>query len=448
MNHSYTRPGAIATIALGLGALCGAMSAQAIDLTNGDWKFSFDGNVNVDYIYSNCESASSAKAISDVGGACVGSVGSSSVSSVANGLLPAAFTFGVATTQNGIDISVHLGLYPGIVANDGGSPNIRATPVGNTALGTTGMDVRQVYMTFGNKDMGTFTLGRQIGLFESDVILNDMTLLGVGGPGAAATPNPANTTLGGIGFGYIYTDWLAQMDYTTPDFSGANLTVGIFSPLQSLTGLGSGVFPGGTGVPKPAPGFHAKLAWKGTYGDTKVSLSATGIEQQQKYVTGTSSGSWQGIGGDVFAKIDYEGWSLMAGGYYAKGLGTTGLFIFGSDAKGNARDSYGYLVQGTYKTGPTKFGINYGVSRLAYADQADRTFDLSPANIALTGGPLVAANEKVTGGVYYDLTKNLMLLGEVSWVQDIAHANSVAADGSVGNSNTGVTGNVGVFLAF
>jgi hypothetical protein len=33
-------------------------------------------------------------------------------------------------------------------------------------------------------------------------------------------------------------------------------------------------------------------------------------------------------------------------------------------------------------------------------------------------------------------------------VQDIAHANSVAANGSVGNSNTGVTGNVGVFLAF
>jgi len=432
MNHSYTRPGAIATIALGLAALCGAMSAQAIDLTNGDWKFSFDGNVNVDYIYSNCESASSVKTIVDVGGACVGSVGSSSVSSVANGLLPAAFTFGVSTTQNGIDIAAHLGLYPGIVANDGGSPNIEAHAPNNVALGTTGMDVRQVYMTFGNKDMGTFTLGRQIGLFESDIILNDMTLLGVGGPGAAATPNPANTTLGGIGFGYLYTDWLAQMDYTTPDFSGANLTVGIFSPLASLTGPGAD-------APKPAPGFHAKLAWKGTYGDLKVALSASGIEQQQKYVpTPTTSGSWQGSAGDVFGKFDYQGFELVAGGYYAQGLGTTALFVFGADAKGNARTSYGYLVQGTYKVGPTKFGINYGVSRLAFANNADRA----------SAPFLVAVNEKVTGGLYYDLTKNLMLLGEVSWVQDIAHANSVAANGSVGNSNTGVTGNVGVFLAF
>ena len=105
----------------------------------------------------------------------------------------------------------------------------------NTALGTTGLDIRQVYLQFGNKSMGTFLFGRNIGLFGADVILNDMTLPGVGAPGSAAGPAPTNTTLGGIGFGYIYTDWLAQMDYTTPDFSGFNLTVGIFDPLNSLT---------------------------------------------------------------------------------------------------------------------------------------------------------------------------------------------------------------------
>ncbi len=107
-------------------------------------------------------------------------------------------------------------------------------------------------MTFGNKDMGTFTLGRHIGLFGADVILNDMTLLGVGAPGSAASAAPANTTLGGIGFGYIYTDWLAQIDYTTPDLSGFALTVGIFDPLNSLSDAG-------TVDPKKAPGVHAKL---------------------------------------------------------------------------------------------------------------------------------------------------------------------------------------------
>ncbi|MGA8709101.1 MAG: hypothetical protein WB646_19170 [Steroidobacteraceae bacterium] len=438
MNHFSRKLYPLASIAAGVCTLAVALPASAVDLktADGSWTFSIDGNVNVDYIYSSCESASSAHTVADVGGACVGTAGSSSTSSVANGLLPAAFTFGVATTQNGIDMSAHLGIYPGVVTNDGGSPNIQNGSAGNVALGTTGLDVRQVYMTFGNASMGTFELGRNIGLFEADIILNDMTLLGVGGPGAAATPNPANTTLGGIGFGYIYTDWLSQIDYTTPAFGGATLTAGIFSPLDSLTGPG-------TAQNKAAPGFHGKIAWKGTFDDLKVSLSASGLSQQQKYAGATGiNGSWQGSGGDVFGKVSYQGLELVAGGYYAKGLGTTGIFILGSDADGNARTSYGYLVQATYKVGPTKFGINYGVSRLAFASEIGPTSDRATAPF------LVAANEKVTGGVYYDLTKNLMLLGEVSWVQDIAHTNSVSPDGSVGNNNTGVTGNVGVFLAF
>jgi len=445
MNHFQRKLYPLASIAAGVCTLAVALPAAAIDLTNADgtWKFSLNGNVNVDYIYSNCESVNSVKTISDVGGACAGTATSNSTSSVANGLLPAAFVFGVSTTQNGIDMSAHLGVYPGVVTNDGGSPNLQANSSGNVALGTTGLDVRQVYMTFGNKDMGTFELGRNIGLFEQDIILNDMTLLGVGGPGGAATPNPANTTLGGIGFGYIYTDWLSQIDYTTPDFGGANVTVGIFDPLNSLTGPGEA-------ANKPAPGFHAKFAWKATFDDVKVSFSVAGLEQQQKYSTAAivtttgivttpaGTGSWQGSGVDVFGKVDIAGFELVGGGYYAKGLGTTGIFIFGADADGNARTSYGYLVQGTYKVGPVKFGVNYGVSRLAFTNEADRIADPF----------LVAANEKVTGGVYYDLTKNLMLLGEVSWVQDIAHTNSISADGNIGNSNTGVTGNVGVFLAF
>jgi predicted porin len=437
MNHIHRKLYPLASIAAGVCALSAALPAAAVDLLTADgaWTFSIDGNVNVDYIYSHCQSSNSLKAIDDVGGACSGTASSSSVSNVANGLLPAAFTFGVATTQAGIDLTAHLGLYPGVVANDGGSPNLQHGGLGNVALGTTGLDIRQVYMTFGNKDMGTFLLGRQYGLFESDAILNDMTLLGVGGPGGAATPNPANTTLGGIGFGYIYTDWLAQMNYTTPDFSGANFTLGIFDPLDSLTG------PGAPDV-KPAPGVHAKLAWKGTFDDLKVSLSATGIEQQQRYelaTTPVTTGSWQGTGGDVFAKIDYQGLSLMASGYYGKGLGTTALFTLASDVNGNRRTSYGYLVQATYKIDQVKFGVNYGVSRLAFANNAvDRAADPF----------LVAVNEKVTGGVYYDLTKNLMLLGEVSWVQSLAHTNSISADGSIGNSNTGVTANIGAFLAF
>jgi predicted porin len=427
MNHFPRKLYPLASIAAGVCALSAAMPAAALDLKTADgaWTFSVDGNVNVDYIYTNCEK--DVKPISDVGGACGGTAAGNSTSTVGNGLLPAAFTFGISTTQNGIDLAAHLGLYPGVNTNDGGSPNIQGTPgPKNTALGTAGLDVRQVYMTFGNADMGTFTLGRNIGLFQADVILNDMTLLGVGVGGSMSTANPANTSLGSIGWGYVYTDWLTQADYTTPTFSGANVTLGIFAPVNGLTDPG-------TPAPKPAPGFHAKIAWKGSFGDTKISLSATGIEQQQKYdLSATTAGSYQSTGGDVFAKVDMGGLSLMASGYYGKGIGTTALFTLSSDGLGNGRTSYGYLAQATYKVDAVKFGVNYGSSRLAYANDADR----------LANPFLVSSNNKVTGGVYYDFTKNLMLLGEVTWAQSTAHFESGV------NNNTSVGFNVGAFLAF
>src|SRR5438874_5441172 len=156
-----------------------ALPVGAVELktSDGNWTFSISGNVNVHYIYSECEDSTTPT----VGGglACQGTLSGSNVSNISNGLLPAAFSFGVTTTQNGIDIGAHLGLYPGIVANDGGSPNLQqtATAVGtNTALATTGLDVRQDYLTFGNKEMGTFTLGRDIGLPCPHATLYGMTL--------------------------------------------------------------------------------------------------------------------------------------------------------------------------------------------------------------------------------------------------------------------------------
>jgi len=432
MNHFSRKLYPLASIAAGVCTLAVALPASAVDLKtpDGSWTFSVDGNVNVDYIYTHCES--NPKAIVDVGGACTATASGSSVSNVGNGLLPAAFTFGVSTTQAGWDLAAHLGLYPGIDTNDGGSPNLQQTAGGttNVALGTTGLDVRQVYMTFGNKDVGTFTLGRNFGLFGFDAIVADMTLIGVGVGGSMSGPNPSNTSLGSIGYGYIYTDTYAQMNYTTPDFNGANVTFGIFDPINSLT-------EPGTAAAKSAPGFHGKVAWKGDFNGTKVSLSATGITQEQRYikVDGTP-GSYQSTGGDVFGKLDMGGLSLMASGYYGRGMGITGLFLLADDGAGNARDSYGYLLQATYTVQQLKVGINYGVSRLAFANDADRLADYGSA------AHLVSANSKVTGGAYYSLTKNLTLLGEVSWAQTTAHAASDV------NNNSSVGFNAGVFMAF
>jgi predicted porin len=406
-----------------------ALPAVAVDLktADGSWTFSIDGNVNVDYIWSSCESATSAAPVAG-GLTCTGTGSGSNVSNIGNGLLPAAFVLGVATTQNGIDIAGYLGLYPGIATNDGGSPNLQAgssNGSSNTALGTTGLDIRQVYMTFGNKSMGTFTLGRNIGLFGADAILNDMTLPGVGAPGSAATAAPSNTTLGGIGFGYIYTDWLAQIDYSTPEFSGFKITAGIFDPLNSLSEPADA-----TVEPKKAPGFHAKLSFTLPFSDTsKLYASVAGLTQKQNY-NSVSLGTYDytGNGIDVFVKLDVADLEVFGYYYHGTGLGTTALFLLGA-YNGQTRDSDGYLAQATYKFGALKVGVQYGESKLDYANSADQT----------ANPHLVSNNKKGTVGLYYSLTDNLTLLAEGSDVKSDAHG---------GGSNSATTINAGAFFKF
>src|SRR5437763_17183688 len=131
-------------------------------------------------------------------------------------------------------------------------------------------------MTIGNKEQYIFTLGRNIVLVCADVIHNDMKLPGVGVAGSASGAAPANTTLGSIGLGYIYTDWLAQIDYTTPDFSGLNFTIGIFDPINALGVAGP--------VGKKAPGFHGKVAWTVPISNTmKFYGSATFSSQKHDF---------------------------------------------------------------------------------------------------------------------------------------------------------------------
>jgi len=135
-------------------------------------------------------------------------------------------------------------------------------------------------------------------------------------------------------------------------------------------------------------------------------------------------------GGDVNAKFDVGGFEAFASYYAGKGMGTTGLFILADDGLGNARKSNGFLIQGTYKVIPAlKLGVNYGVSRLSFANAADAT----------SVPDLLKSNEKITLGAYYSLTKNLTLLTELSDVWTQAHN---------GNENKSVNGNVGAFLAF
>ena len=400
-------------------------TARAIDVQAGDWKISITGNVNAHYIYSRCDTNPHVIA----GGlACVDT--DSSSSSVSNGLLPASLGIGGATTQDGYDIGFTFGLYPGISTNDGGSPNLQSGAT-HTALGTAGLDIRQVFLTFGNKDMGTVLAGRNIGLFGGDAILNDMTLLGVGaGNGNYAAP--ANTSLGSIGLGYIYTDWLAQINYTLPQFvDGLKATIGIFDPLNTLSQIPTS---------KKSPGVHAKIAW--TFGSLYLSTSGLFQEQRRTATITTTNFGVTTTTPNLGINSDYSSWAVdfggkydiagfeVAGWYYTgKGVGTTGLFVNSDDNLGNPRNSDGYLVQATYKYIGTKFGVNYGQSNLHAAS----------GDIGVARAGLVNKNDKITVGIYQDLTTNLLLLLEFS---------RIGSNNQAQQENSSRNVNVGAFLKF
>ena len=386
-----------------------APAALAVELTAGDWKFSASGNVNVHYIGSSCEKETTPGIVGGL--ACRGAGGEDRSSSISNGLLPAALALTSSTTQKGYDISATFGFYPGISTNDG-SPNLQqGADLLNTALGTTGLDIRQVFLTFGNKSMGEFMLGRNIGLFGADAILNDMTLPGVGAAnGNYATP--ANTSLGSIGLGYIYTDWLAQMNYTTPDFGGLKITIGIFDPIEPIVQ--------DVAVPESSPGFHGKIAYK----NGPVYLSATFISQKNNGATDAQD--FDSFGFDVGGKVTFGGAEFLAWYYNGKGLGTTALYLFSDDRLGHRRDSDGFLAQLTYKFGDTKVGVNYGESNLDLATGEAPSF-------------LVKQNKKYTVGVYHSLTENFTLLAEFTDTKAESH-NGVENDSS--------NFNLGAYLSF
>ncbi len=90
------------------------------------------------------------------------------------------------------------------------------------------IDMRQVYLTVGGT-WGQILAGRELGLFGRQNILTDQTLFGVGATGGQLS---GGTTLGRIGFGYIYPQFKAQMTYSTAAGRPFQLSIGVFDPAQ------------------------------------------------------------------------------------------------------------------------------------------------------------------------------------------------------------------------
>jgi len=330
------------------------------------------------------------------------------------GLLPAWLGFTATTRQNDLDVSWNMSLQPNV--SDNAVTGDAKAPLFRTA-----------YFTFGDKSWGTIKLGKDIGIFASDAILNDMTLLGVG---SAAGLSGASTTLGGIGSGYLYAAWKGQATYTTPNFNGFQATVGITNPNQ----IGNST---AAGLNQDRYGLEGKASYTFDTGAASGKIWVSGLSYQ---VSTTATTSYSASAGDIGLNLNANGFGLTGYYYTGKGIGTTtfgngalaGVSPGATAAAGtgtNARDSDGGYIQLTYALPTkTKLGVAYGESNL----------DLGTGESA-NGNQTLKSNERWTIGAYHPLTKHLNLVAEYNDIQSTSHANQ---------SNTSQTYSVGGILFF
>eukprot|EP00744_Colponema_vietnamica_P000870 GILI01001510.1.p2 GENE.GILI01001510.1~~GILI01001510.1.p2 ORF type:complete len:380 (-),score=89.33 GILI01001510.1:3861-5000(-) len=354
-------------------------AAYAVDIQAGDWTVSVGGNINAFYTQSECKGGSLNGPASAVTGAAIGDAalacgGKKSSTVVGNGLLPSYLSVGAKSKQGDYDVGAVVGIGVAAATNSAIAQNSE-------------VDVRQAYLTFGNKDMGTVKLGRDYGTFGFLPIISDMTLLGVGAA-TRATQN-GRVSLGHIGAGYTYVGNYGQIVYSTPSLGGVGIDVGVFNPIDS-----------GTLTAKNSPQLQARASFGGQ------GFKAWVAGKTQKF-DGPASFTMNAV--EVGGSASLGAFGLVGNYQSGKGIG-----ILSDGDQGNVKGK-NYLLQGTFQaTDKIKLGLGNGRSR----------------NETGTGSG-VRTNESTTAGVYFGLTKSVTLVGEYAQTKSKAFNNNAGKQNSI-----------------
>jgi len=370
-----------------LGALVLLLTAETshaqlvMQMSNG-WAFTFSGNVNAFLTYEKESESGTTEAPFGVVG------NSADQTRIQTGLLPAIVAFDAKGKEGNTDLAVHFGFFPEIQCGRGIHDCFGAQ-----------IDMRQVYLTAGGS-WGQVLAGREIGLYGRQNILTDQILFGVGatGAGGGALGGGGGTTLGRIGFGYIYPQFKAQFTYSTPGGKPGQFSIGLFeSDAGALLGA-EGPYTK-TNIPRVEAEFvYTKKEFKGWLG---------GTAQNTKNPATSSSATATGISGGL--RWDNKKVSLTGSGYFGKGLGTTLMFLgasctdgtCGSNGSDDLRSSYGYIGQLTYTNGKATLAGSYGASILKDSNTETVAFKTE--------------NALASGGVYYQATKSLKVVFELNY---------------------------------
>jgi len=435
------------------GAVLATASAAAnagIVIPAGDWSLDVSGNVNYYTSWTH------GKGTNVVVGGLAGAPNQHTQNTMGNGLLPNFLSVSGSTRQNDLDVSFTISLQPG------SANNAALQQVGSAGNTQGGLNNRQAFITFGDKSWGSVKMGKDLGIFASDAILNDLTLLGVGGGSAGSA---GNTSLGRIGSGYIYADWKPQISYTTPNMNGFQATVGVTKAFNTSSVNNNADHADGSYTYSLVNrGSNANVAFEGKASYSFAAAGATGkvwvsgLAQHVGALKQTvaskfnAAETWTDLNYnigknedpmayavDLGAQTSISGFDLVAYGYYGSGVGTTGQMLNGYGHKGQyvttngtavARDSYGGYLQAAY-TLPTKtkVALSWGESKLGKGNGEDLA----------TMGDVVRTNEQWNAMVIHPLTKHLNLVGEYS---------VLSSRNQYGLGNSANTGSLGAILFF
>jgi len=388
---------------LALGAASAAEAQLTMQMSNG-WSFTFGGNVNAFVVYEKQSDVAIPSA--PIGG--IVGAGGEGATRIRTGLLPAFAVFDAKGKEGNTDLGVHFGFAPQIQC---GTTNSVAGQL-HDCFGAQ-IDMRQVYLTVGGS-WGQILAGRELGLFGRQNILTDQTLFGVGATGGQLGQG---TTLGRIGFGYIYPQFKAQMTFSTPAGRPFSLSVGLFDPAINT--------PYSTIT---LPRLEAEGVW--SQGNTKFWVGGLLQNNGTGGTPNTKATAWGGTGGIRFGTPMF---SLTASGYYGKGIGTTLMFLNGTAGLGTGstdlRKSMGGIGQITFTPAGSKLTVagSWGISMLKEAADDPAAFKTK--------------NWLASGGIYYQATKSLKAVGEFNY--------AVTGDDVAGNDdNKSIAPAVGLMLFF
>jgi len=408
---------AVAGAVLALGASTSALAG--ITIPAGDWTVDIGGNVNA--FYTNKSVDYSFKHDHGGGDVWSDSWSPSNGNSIGTGLLPAALGISAKTRQNDLDIAFQFSFFTGTSSNDNG-----ALSGGSLGSGSNSLNIRQAFVSFGDASWGTIKAGRDLGVFGSDAILSDMTLLGVGVSATGSNQSAGgSSTLGRIGSGYMYANWYGQMQYASPSWNGFQFTGAVQEGTSQHNTNGKDL------------GFAGKATYDFAANDVTGRVWVGGFRQKQSEMDNTIK-AWE-----LGAKASYAGATLV--GYYYNGdnidsqwgavdydyrkgsdtipgYGGSGVGgIIGADGT-KTQDSGGY-VQLTYVVPGigTKLGASWGISV--------SNLDTDYASNGAHGNKI--ENESWIVGAYHPLTKSLNLVAEYTR-QEITNTN--VSNGSGANN--------------